>query len=262
MSAKQTFGDFMKIEMRDPNLKYPIAIRDEKITIILDWLLEFRFSSVQILAMRLGQSVTNSNRFFNLMLKNNLILSFKNVHTSNIRCYMLKSAGVDFLKSRGRDTTHSMTRVKWLGDYSKILHDLSVQNSILNRLEKFESLTWDKNIEKDLFVERPDALMVLKEHGAMIALEYERSRKDTKRIYYTFMNHIKAIQDKKVKAFFYDFQSEADMHFYRELFQKKEWPVIERDKKTGKARYLNKKIDTEPFSDLKGSFVFNYSPFG
>ena len=44
----------MRIVHRDPSLKYPRAIYREKQQLVLDWLLEFRFSSFALLAQRLG----------------------------------------------------------------------------------------------------------------------------------------------------------------------------------------------------------------
>ena len=44
----------MRIEHRDPALTYTRAIREDKRQLVLDWLLEFQFSSVELLARRLG----------------------------------------------------------------------------------------------------------------------------------------------------------------------------------------------------------------
>src|SRR5690606_20062500 len=54
----------MIVESRNPDLKYPRHVREEKVMLVLDWLLEFRFSSIPILAARLGQTAVNANRFF------------------------------------------------------------------------------------------------------------------------------------------------------------------------------------------------------
>ena len=47
-------GRPMRIEHRDPTLTYPRAVREEKLRLVLDWLLEFRMSSFELLARRLG----------------------------------------------------------------------------------------------------------------------------------------------------------------------------------------------------------------
>ena len=42
----------MRIEQRDWTLTYTRAIRDDKRRLVLNWLLEFQFSSVELLARR------------------------------------------------------------------------------------------------------------------------------------------------------------------------------------------------------------------
>ena len=58
----------MRIERRDPTLKYPRAVREEKRRLVLDWLLEFQFSSVDLLAHRLGLTPQSSYKFFRALL--------------------------------------------------------------------------------------------------------------------------------------------------------------------------------------------------
>ena len=62
-------GRPMRIERRDPTLKYPRAIREEKLRLVLDWLLEFQFSSVDLLARRLGLTYQSSYKFFRALIK-------------------------------------------------------------------------------------------------------------------------------------------------------------------------------------------------
>ena len=59
----------MRIERRDPTLKYPRAVREDKRRLVLDWLLEFQFSSVELLAQRLGLTYRSSYKFFRALIK-------------------------------------------------------------------------------------------------------------------------------------------------------------------------------------------------
>ncbi len=63
----------MRIERRDPTLKYPRAVREEKRRLVLDWLLEFQFSSVDLLQVA-GRDVAKAqiqtsrlNRYAHIM---------------------------------------------------------------------------------------------------------------------------------------------------------------------------------------------------
>ncbi len=71
----------MRIERRDPTLTYPRAIREDKRRLVLDWLLEFQFSSVELLAQRLGLTSHSSYKFFRALLDDQLIQHVKSVHT-------------------------------------------------------------------------------------------------------------------------------------------------------------------------------------
>ena len=59
----------MRIERRDPTLTYLRTIREEKHRLVLDWLLEFQFSSVDLLAQRLGLTYHGSYKFFRALIK-------------------------------------------------------------------------------------------------------------------------------------------------------------------------------------------------
>ena len=67
----------MRIERRDPTLKYPRAVREESSGLVLDWLLEFRVSSVELLAQRLGLTYQSSYTFFRSLLDDQIIQHFK-----------------------------------------------------------------------------------------------------------------------------------------------------------------------------------------
>ena len=86
-------GRPMRIERRDPTLTYPRAVREEKLRLVLDWLLEFRVSSVELLATRLGLTYHSSYKFFRSLLDDQIIQPFKSIHTHQARYLMLTKAG-------------------------------------------------------------------------------------------------------------------------------------------------------------------------
>jgi len=259
-----------------------MARREEKILFVLDWLLEFRFSSLPLLSQRIDQPLANTRKFFNDLLDAGLIQAFKNVHTKNQRYVLLKKAGVSYLEGHGRDVSGATTRIQHLGKYGRVIHDLSVQHAVLSRLDKFQEVIWDSRINKDDYVERPDAILVT-EKGIRIALEYERWRKDRKRIFLIYESHLKAIRDKKFSGVYYDFYSPADVAFYRQLFLHGEskpdiddmlpendyssssvyWPQYIREKKSG--RVLETKRMVRPFDygvkNLDKIVSFAHNPF-
>ena len=171
----------MRIEKRDLAITYTRAIQDDKRRLVLDWLLEFRFSSVDLLARRLGLTTRSSYDFFRSLLKQHLIKEFKSVYTNQARYLMLTKAGVDVLQVAGRDVAKAQTQSSRLNRYAHLMHDLAVQRAVLKRLDHYDEVIWDKHITLLDQYEKPDALLHSPKNY-WVAFEYERWRKETKRI--------------------------------------------------------------------------------
>lgn len=249
----------MRVKHRDLSLTYPKAIKEEKLELVLDWLLEFRFSSIGILAKRIGSNAINSNRFFNSLLNDGLIQSFKNVHTKNERYVMLTAAGVSYLEAWGRDTSHATTRIQTLGKYTQIIHDVAVQQAVLARIDDSEEVIWDRHIFLNGHDDRPDALLKNKK-GYWVALEYERWRKDSKRIYMTFFSHAKALTEKHYSGVFYLFDSIRDRDYYKKLFDQESWPRYRRDKKSSRITQISATFEPDEIKNLRKCFIFSHEP--
>ncbi len=157
--ADTTKGGLMRIEQRDLAITYTRAIRDDKRRLVLDWLLEFQFSSFELLAQRLGLTIRSSYDFFRSLLKQHLLQEFKNVYTHQARYLMLAKAGVDLLQVAGRDVANAHTQPSRLNRYAHLMHDLAVQRAVLKRLDHYDEVIWDKHITLPDQYEKPDALL-------------------------------------------------------------------------------------------------------
>ena len=114
-------------------------------TIVLSWLLEFRFSTPRILASLLEHN-KNTSPFFSSLVKDGFIKQLINVHTNKERLFMLTKQGVDFLEVREIDVSNALTVSSRLERYSMILHDVGVQNFIASKKDNYLEIIWDKNI--------------------------------------------------------------------------------------------------------------------
>lgn len=249
----------MIIEHRDRGLRYPKAIKEDKTKLVLDWLLEFRFSSIGLLSERIGSTAINSNRFFNKLIADGVIQAFQNVHTRNERYVMLTSTGLSYLEAMGRDLTGSTTRVQSLGRYAHILHDMSVQYAVLRRLSQFQEVIWDRHIALPEHQEHPDALL-RSPKGYWVALEYERWRKEKKRVFISFINHANAISAKLYAGVFFVFDQEADRLHYMKMFDEKVWPRYKRETKSGKIREVGSPFNPDTITNLRKCFIFSLEP--
>ena len=99
----------MHIEDRDPSLPDPHADREEKTLLVLGWLLEFRWSSFELLATRLGMRSKTSYKFFRALVEEGLIQIFKSVPANIARCFLLTRRGATQLQEAGRDISHAHT---------------------------------------------------------------------------------------------------------------------------------------------------------
>ncbi len=248
----------MIIECRDRELKYPLAIKNDKKRLILDWLLEFRFSSFEILAERIGQSRINASRFFSSLISTGVISAFTNIHTGKTRYAHLTSEGLYYLKSIDRNVDHAVIREKSLGNYSQIMHDLMVQKIILKRLANYDEVISDRNISFGDYSNRPDALFKSESKGNTIwsAIEFERWRKEKKRIYIAFMNHVAHIKQRRYAGVIYFFQNDLDCSYYQGLFDESSWPLYKRKSGSGKITTLNGSFFPDELVHLRKRFVF------
>ncbi len=96
--------------------------------------------------------------------------------------------------------------------------------------------------------------------GYWIALEYERWRKDTKRIYLTLMNHIRGIKAQHYKGVYYLFERENDRAHYQKLFDTPTWPRYQRAEKSGKVISLADTFKPDEIENLRKCFVFALEP--
>ena len=249
----------MRIERRDPTLKYPRAIREEKRRLVLDWLLEFQFSSVELLARRLGLTYHGSYKFFRSLLDDQIIQQFKSVHTHQARYLMLTKAGVDLLQVAGRDVSKAQTQPARLNRYSHIMHDLAVQSTVLKRLAHYDEVIWDQHINLLEQYDKPDVLMHSPKNY-WVAFEYERWRKETKRIYLSFMNHAKALIKRHYSGVYYLFDREPDLVHYQTLFVAQEWPEYNYNRKTGKIMPVGTHFQPDAIERLRDCFLFIHEP--
>ena len=250
----------MRIEHRDPTLTYPPAIYYDKLRLVLTWLLEFRFSSYELLARLIESTPANAYPFFRSLKRKGIIHEFFNVYTGRQRFFMLTRTGVGALDIDGRDTSKAMTHSHRLERYAHILHDLGVQAAVLKRRHHYDEVIWDQHIQIPEQFEKPDALLRAPE-GYWVALEYERSRKERKRIYISFRNHAKALINRHYSGVYFLFDQESHLSYYQTLFAAPEWPEYHHNRKTGKITSTLSDFDPDSVQNLRKAFRFLHEPY-
>lgn len=249
----------MRIESLDRTLTYPRAIHKQKRRLVLDWLLEFRFSSFDLLAYRLGTTARKSYDFFRLLLAQQLIQEVKSVATTDVRLLLLTRTGVDYLQVAGRDVSTALTRGYRLHRYAQVVHDLDVQTSMLKRLDLYDEVIWDQHIRIPDHITRPDALAHTPK-GSWVAFEYERWRKADKRIYLSFRNHTQALLKGHYHLVYFLFDQQHDCHHYQQLFAADEWPEYRYHHQSGKLLRTANTFKPDSITNLRKCFRFLHEP--
>jgi len=248
---------------RDYSLTHTQAIRRDKEQLVLEWLLEFRFSSVLLLTQLLEQSTRTSSRFFNRLISDGLIRPFTNVHTRGYNYVMLTLDGLSYLEASGCDVSVATTRVKNLGRYSRIIHDIAVQEAVLDQRKLFSSVRYERNLtDEQVGTTVPDALLS-DSQGHHVALEVERWRKDNNRIRLIFEAHARAIHDGIYHGVHYRFEQAADLEHYRSLLFETSWSRYQRltNGKYVSTGELFSIDELDPDDDLRESFSFSHKGF-
>ena len=245
----------MHIEHRNPTPEYPHGGREEKTLLVLGWLLEFRWSSFELLATRLGMRSKTSYKFFRALVEEGLIQIFKSVPANIARCFLLTRRGAIQLQDAGRDISHAHTSLAGVTHDPAFVHDLAVQAAVLRRLPQYDEVIWKPHITLPESFEKPDVLL-RSPQGAWVAFDYERQRKDDSRIYITFRNHAEAIMNQHYHGVHLLFDRPADLERYRTLFDAEAWPEYDFDRKKGKITARTTTFNPDTVPQLRQGFVF------
>ena len=159
----------------------------------------------------------------------------------------------------GRDVSKAQTQTSRLNRYSHIMHDLAVQRAVLKRLDHYDEVIWDKHITLPDHYEKPDALMHSPKNY-WVALDYERWRKEQKRIYLSFMNHARALIKRHYRGVYYLFDREHDLLHYQTLFAAQAWPEYNYNRKTGKITPAGTHFRPDAIEHLRDCFLFIHEP--
>ena len=173
---------------------------------------------------------------------------------------MLTPTGTAILQDVGRDISKALTTTTRLTRYSYIMHDLAVQRAVLKRLAHYDEVIWGQHITLPDQDEKPDALLHSPKNY-WVALDYERWRKEDKRIYLAFLNHAKALVKRHYSGVYYLFDREHDLWHYQTLFAAQEWPEYQYNRQTGKITPAGTHFRPDAIEHLRDCFLFIHEPY-
>ena len=93
-----------------------------------------------------------------------------------------------------------------------------------------------------------------------VALDYEQWRKETKRIYLSFLNHARALLKRHYSGVYYLFDREPDLVYYQTLFAAPAWPEYHYNRKTGTITPTGTHFQPDAIERLRDCFLFLHEP--
>lgn len=93
-----------------------------------------------------------------------------------------------------------------------------------------------------------------------VAFEYERSRKEDKRIYMAFCKHAQAIMQHHYNGAYFLFDRIADLNHYLALFKEPEWPEYRFNRQRSKIVTDFRTFKPGTITNLRECFLFIPEP--
>lgn len=215
----------MLIRARDPNLDN-LERGKEKTQLVLTWILELRVASLDVLAARLGLRPNQATRFFKKLLARNIIERIKVPFSEKRDLVILGAQGYKMLGNSNIDYAIELTRVRRYTQKKTIQHDFEAQKAALKMLPGALEIISEFNIR--IKEKKPDLLVIrwdeAKEQVVNVAVEMEKSGKNSDGRYWVFKKYRELIERHEVDEVRFFFSNEENMRDYISSFEKEEWP--------------------------------------
>lgn len=198
------------------------ARHEEKTRIVLEHLVTFRITSLDILSARLGhKSPKICSRFFESLIKKEYLVRVKHPEVDRKNLVILGNSGARFIDGPSRPRTKEHTRIERILNKEQLTHDLQVQKACLLWVKDSSEIIDGR--ETRINGLRPDAMAFYKNNAVPYAIEYERSKKSHLKILALFIKYMDKIEEGEVVGVKFYFANETVMNIYKNAFQKTEW---------------------------------------
>ena len=235
-------------------IENPKERANEKLDLLLGWLIQFHHSTRQILLKRM-QLATHSHHTYFQRLEKQGILQKVRVYSINSRyIYMLTNLGKQMaIEKTGCIGNYSTDKNKL--NHSGLRHNLSVQNSVIKYLAEYEEFKAEKYIKNLKFNDKkkPDACLISSNLKAM--LEVELTPKSDKRIFVALNAHLEALTESVYQKVIYVFPTKTLKNYYLDRFNQPSWPIYQQNERES---WVQKKDHSESDKIFKEKFEFIY----
>lgn len=199
----------------------------EKNLLVCLWLLEWRVSSIEICAARIGLTPTACTRFFKKLLAKQIIERISIIDCDKRDLIILGPKGHKMLGTSDIAYAAEINRVRKYTKKQTIKHDLWAQKVALKLLPGAMEIISDFNIK--LEEKKPDVLVyrwnAARDEADIVAVEMEATAKDRDGIFFMLHTYLKLIEEKKVHEVRFYFLTKDDKAKYLRYFNRDMWPT-------------------------------------
>lgn len=202
----------------------PKSRAEEKLKVVLEMLIDFHYSTRELILAKLKLATNSHHRYFSSLEKKKII---RKVGAPSIRSnyvYMLTSYGVELANEKISILSPYQIDGNKI-NHSNLRHNLAIQRAVISMVDNYDVFIPERrlphlnlNDEK-----RPDGC--LEKNGVRTMLEIELTAKTDQRIFRALVAHAKAINKNHYSKVIYIFPSLSLANYYTTRYQSTEWPT-------------------------------------
>lgn len=226
----------------------PQQKKEWKRLLVVQWLMEFKFSSIEVLSILLKQQPKHTAPFFKSMIDDKFLMRFSSEFYPKKDLVRLGPGALQWFP----DLDQSLLRSDRHSTKKTLVHDHLVQRVIAERLGRYSEI--DASFDR-VRKEAPDAFVVSRKTGDKLAVEYELTRKNRDRTWALFIRYAKAIEAREVDAVIFYFRSKPMYRLYKKRFEAASWDTFKKTKKNGKT-FTDRIGSFEPSAEIRPRFIF------
>lgn len=215
--------------------------RLEKMERLVRWLADFDYSTGDLIAACMGVVSRGQTEFFKKMIEDNVIVR-DYIPGTRLTVYSLGGNGYDLASMYCPELTIREKKKK--PSLITLVHTFSVQALIIGLLPDIQSYKSEKSLQALNLARRPDAI-VTKKDGKRVAIEVEINRKNTDKIYFNYVNHIRDIKSQHYDSVEYYFNDQVVCDIYTAIYNTPRWPVFKKNPTGGRLIKLDSSFDPE-----------------
>lgn len=191
-----------------------------KVSRVLLWTFEFKFSAVSTLARIMGLTARHSSEFFKRLIEEGYLVRFESAHFGKKDLVRLGPEARSFFQGELPDSRSRLDRI----DKGNLEHDFYVQDELSHHVDNLDEI--HAYLDR-AGVEAPDAIIKAKGFSKPAYVEFENSKRSEVNADIIFSRYHKMIKEEKIDSVIFYFREDWHKKNMERVLGKPSWPVYE-----------------------------------